>query len=103
MDCTTKFTKNEKKVEKIKTGMNHEEYILYKLSKLSNVNKALAKDMVKSLGEWTNPKEAAEYLTKYISTIYDKINSKEILARKLGNKYVIYTKSLVLLLEEIND
>lgn len=98
-----KNKKSGKKVERIKTGMNHEEYILYKLSKLSKVDKKLARAMVKELGEWTSPKKAAAYLTKYVSTIYEKINSKEIFARKVGNKYLILTESLILLLEELDN
>ena len=97
------LSKNKRNSSKVSQSMTYEEYIMYKLSKLSKVDKKLAKSMVNKLGEWTNPKDAAEYLTKYVSTIYEKINSKEILAKKLGNKYLIYTESLILLLEEIED
>lgn len=98
-----KNKKSGKKTRKITVGMTYEEYILYKLSKLSKVDKKLAKAMVKDLGVWTNPKKAAAYLTKYVSKIYEKISAKEIFAKKVGHKYLILTESLVLLLEGLDD
>ena len=92
-----------KKNDKIKKdNMTSEEYILYKLSKLSKVNKHISKNMVKQLGYLITPQEAAEYLGKCVSTIYEKIKNKEILAKKMGNKYKICTETLILLLEEID-
>ncbi len=98
-----KNKRSGRKTGKITVGMNHEEYIFYKLSRLSKVDKKLARARVRDLGVWTSPKKAAAYLTKYVSTIYEKINSKEIFAKKVGNKYLILTESLVLLLEGIDN
>ena len=97
-----KNKRSGRKTGKITVGMNHEEYIFYKLSRLSKVDKKLAR-AIKRFRVWTSPKKAAAYLTKYVSTIYEKINSKEIFAKKVGNKYLILTESLVLLLEGIDN
>ncbi len=82
--------------------MTSEEYILYKMSKLSKVDKYISKNMVKELGYLITPQKAADYLGKSVSTIYEKIKNKEILTRKLGNKYRICSDTLILLLEDID-
>lgn len=80
--------------------MSNEEYIFKKLEKLSPVDKILSDKIVKSLGkEWTTPKEVADYLGRHINTIYEKINSGEILSRKIGVRRVIYTPSIILIME----
>lgn len=82
--------------------MTSEEYILYRLSKLSKVNKHISKKIVKELGYLITPQKVAEYLGKSVSTIYEKIRNKEILAKKIGNKYRICSESLILLFEDID-
>lgn len=80
--------------------MSNEEYILKKLENLSPVNRAISERIVKSLGkEWATPKEVADYLGRYINTIYEKINNGEILSRKIGVRRVIYTPSIILIME----
>lgn len=80
--------------------MSNEEYILKKLENLSPVNRAISERIVKSLGkEWATPKEVADYLGRHINTIYKKINNEEILSRKIGVRRVIYTPSIILIME----
>ncbi len=80
--------------------MSNEEYIFKKLEKLSPVDKILSDKIVKSLGkEWATPKEVADYLGRHINTIYEKINNEEILSRKIGVRRVIYTPSIILIME----
>ena len=80
--------------------MSNEEYILKKLENLSPVNRAISERIVKSLGkEWATPKEVAGYLGRHINTIYEKINNGEILSRKIGVRRVIYTPSIILIME----
>ena len=80
--------------------MSNEEYIFKKLEKLSLVDKILSDKIVKSLGkEWATPKEVADYLGRHINTIYEKINNGEILSRKIGVRRVIYTPSIILIIE----
>ncbi|WP_373213556.1 hypothetical protein [Fusobacterium mortiferum] len=45
-----KNKRSGRKTGKITVGMNHEEYIFYKLSRLSKVDKKLARAMVRDLG-----------------------------------------------------
>lgn len=80
--------------------MSNEEYILKKLENLSPVNRAISERIVKSLGkEWATPKEVTDYLGRHINTIYEKINNGEILSRKIGVRRVIYTPSIILIME----
>ena len=80
--------------------MSNEEYILKKLENLSPVNRAISERIVKSLGkEWATPKEVADYLGRHINAIYEKINNGEILSRKIGVRRVIYTPSIILIME----
>jgi len=80
--------------------MSNEEYIFKKLENLSPVNRAISERIVKSLGkEWATPKEVADYLGRHINTIYEKINNGEILSRKIGVRRVIYTPSIILIME----
>lgn len=80
--------------------MSNEEYILKKLENLSPVNRAISERIVKSLGkEWATPKEVVDYLGRHINTIYEKINNGEILSRKIGVRRVIYTPSIILIME----
>lgn len=79
--------------------MEREEYIFKKLGNLSTVDKTLAEEMVKNLGEWTTVKKTAKYFNKHRNTIYDKVEGGDILHKKIGTSIVIYTKSLIFLLE----
>lgn len=80
--------------------MSNEEYIFKKLENLSPADKILSEKIEKSLGkEWVTPKEVAEYLGRHINTIYEKINNEEILSRKIGVRRVIYTPSIILIME----
>ena len=80
--------------------MSNEEYIFKKLENLSPADKILSEKIEKSLGkEWVTPKEVAEYLGRHINTIYEKINNEEILSRKIGVRRVIYTPSIILIIE----
>ncbi len=79
--------------------MEREEYIFKKLGSLSTIDKALADEMVENLGEWTTVKKTAEYFNKHRNTIYDKVESGDIIHKKMGASIVIYTKSLIFLLE----
>ena len=80
--------------------MSNEEYILKKLENLSPVNRAIGERIVKSLGkEWATPKEVADYLGRHINIIYEKINNGENLSRKIGVRRVIYTPSIILIME----
>ena len=79
------------------------EYVSIKQTELENlspVNRAISERIVKSLGkEWATPKEVADYLGRHINTIYEKINNGEILSRKIGVRRVIYTPSIILIME----
>lgn len=80
--------------------MSNEEYILKKLKNLSPADKILSEKIEKSLGkEWVTPKEVAEYLGRHINTIYEKINNEEILSRKIGVRRMIFTPSIILIME----
>lgn len=80
--------------------MSNEEYILKKLENLSPADKILSEKIVKSLGkEWVTPKEVADYLGRHINTIYEKISNKEILSKKIGKRRVIFTPSIILIIE----
>ena len=46
--------------------MEREEYIFKKLGSLSALDKALAEEMVKNLGEWTTVRKAAKWQQKTI-------------------------------------
>ncbi|MBM6690468.1 helix-turn-helix domain-containing protein [Fusobacterium mortiferum] len=80
--------------------MSNEEYIFKKLENLSPADKILSEKIEKSLGkEWVTPKEVAEYLGRHINTIYEKINNEEILSRKIGVRRMIFTPSIILIME----
>ena len=80
--------------------MSNEEYIFKKLENLSPADKILSEKIEKSLGkEWVTPKEVAEYLGRHINIIYEKINNEEILSRKIGVRRMIFTPSIILIME----
>lgn len=80
--------------------MSNEEYIFKKLENLSPEDKILSEKIEKSLGkEWVTPKEVADYLGRHINTIYEKINNEEILSRKIGVRRMIFTPSIILIME----
>lgn len=79
--------------------MNREEYIYKKLESLSSLNKALSQEMVTSLGEWATIEEVAKYLKRHKNTIYDKVDGGDLLYRRIGPSILIYTRSLIFLLE----
>lgn len=79
--------------------MNNEEYILKKLESLSPVDKALVEKMVASLGEWCTVGSVAKYFNKHRNTICERINNGDILYRRIGVNFLIYTRSLIFLLE----
>ena len=79
--------------------MEREEYIFKKLGNLSPMNKTLADEIVKELGEWTTINEVAKYFKKHKNTIYNKVDEGDILHRKMGTSILIYTRSLIFLLE----
>lgn len=79
--------------------MTREEYMYQKIANLSPVNKALAEEMVEHLGEWATINKVAEYFNKHRNTIYSRVENEDIFYRKLGTGILIYTKSLIFLLE----
>lgn len=79
--------------------MTREEYMYQKIAELSPVNKDLSQKMVNHLGEWTTINEVAKYFKKHRNTIYDKVDNGDIFYRKLGTGILIYTRSLIFLLE----
>lgn len=79
--------------------MNNEEYILKKLESISSTDKVLSKEIVTTLGEWATVEEVAKYLKKHRNTICEKINNGDILYRRIGVSFLIYTRSLIFLLE----
>ncbi len=79
--------------------MEREEYIFKKLGNFSALDKALSEEMVKHLGEWATIDEVAKYFKRHKNTIYDKVEGGDVIHRKIGNKILIYTKSLIFLLE----
>lgn len=79
--------------------MNNEEYILKKLESLSPVDKALSKEIVATLGEWATTEKVARYFNKHRNTITYKLEEGNILYRKIGPNTLIYTRSLIFLLE----
>ena len=79
--------------------MEREEYIFKKLGNLSPMNKTLADEIVKELGEWATINEVAKYFKKHRNTIYTKVEEGDILYRKIETSILIYTRSLIFLLE----
>ncbi|BBA50793.1 helix-turn-helix domain-containing protein [Fusobacterium varium] len=79
--------------------MDREEYIYRKLEGLSSLNKALSQEMVASLGEWATIEEVAKYLKRHKNTIYDKVDGGDLLYRRIGPSILIYTRSIIFLLE----
>ena len=79
--------------------MDREEYIYRKLEGLSSLNKALSQEMVASLGEWATIEEVAKYLKRHENTIYDKVDGGDLLYRRIGPSILIYTRSIIFLLE----
>lgn len=79
--------------------MEREEYIYKKLGNLSALDKALAEEIVEHIGEWATINEAAKYFNKHRNTICYKLEEGDILYRKIGTSILIYTRSLIFLLE----
>ena len=79
----------------------NEIYILKKLERLSKEDVILAEEMVKKLGEWTTVSNVAKYLSKSRRAIYQRVDNDKLLVRKIGSSVVIYTRSIVLILEKI--
>lgn len=79
--------------------MSNEEYILRKLDNLSPVDKILCEKIVKALGEWCSIKKVAKYLDSHPNTIYEKVSEGEIISRRVKGKILIYSQSLVLIME----
>ena len=79
--------------------MNSEEYIYRKLDTLSSLDKVLSEEMVKYLGEWATIDDVAKYFKKHRNTICYKLEAGDILPRRIGTSILIYTRSLIFLLE----
>lgn len=79
--------------------MNSEEYIYRKLENLSSLDKALSEEIVRHLGEWTTIDNVAKYFKKHRNTICSKLEAGDILYRRIGTSILIYTRSLIFLLE----
>ncbi|WP_278571996.1 helix-turn-helix domain-containing protein [Fusobacterium ulcerans] len=79
--------------------MEREEYIFKKLGNISALDKALAEKIVEDIGEWATVNEVAKYFKKHRNTIYNKVEEGDILHRKMGTSILIYTRSLIFLLE----
>lgn len=79
--------------------MSNEEYIFKKLENLSPVDKILSDKIVKTLGEWSSIKKVAKYLDSHPNTIYEKVSEGEIISRRVKGKILIYSQSLVLIME----
>lgn len=79
--------------------MSNEEYILKKLENLSPANKILSDKIVKSLGEWSSIKKVANYLDCHPNTIYEKVSEGEVISRRIKGKILIFSQSLVLIME----
>ena len=79
--------------------MEREEYIFKKLGNLSPMNKTLADEIAKELGEWATINEVAKYFNKHRNTICYKLEEGDIIYRKIGTSILIYTRSLIFLLE----
>ncbi|WP_308008053.1 helix-turn-helix domain-containing protein [Fusobacterium varium] len=79
--------------------MNREEYIYKQLEKLSSLDKALSQEIAVSLGEWATIEEVAKYLKRHKNTIYDKVDGGDLLYRRIGPSILIYTRSIIFLLE----
>ena len=90
----------ERKYCREEITMNTETYILTKLSNLSEEDELLAQEIEKRLGPWSTPLDVSKYLKRHITTIYDMIDNKEILGRKMKGRLRIFSKSLVLILEK---
>lgn len=81
-------------------SMSQDEYIIHKLHNLSNIDQMLSEDIEEDLGRWCTIDEAAKYLKKHKNSIYNRVNNKEVLSKKFSNNKLIYSKSLILLLDE---
>ena len=79
--------------------MEREEYIFKKLGNISALDKALAEKIVEDIGEWATINEVTKYFKKHRNTIYNKVEEGDILHRKMGTSILIYTRSLIFLLE----
>ncbi|MCB8564793.1 helix-turn-helix domain-containing protein [Fusobacterium ulcerans] len=79
--------------------MEREEYIFKKLGNISALDKALAEKIVEDIGEWATVNEVAKYFKKHRNTIYNRVEEGDILHRKMGTSILIYTRSLIFLLE----
>ncbi|MEE0137661.1 helix-turn-helix domain-containing protein [Fusobacterium ulcerans] len=79
--------------------MEREEYIFKKLGNISALDKALAEKIVEDIGEWATVNEVAKYFKKHRNTIYNRVEEGDILHRKIGTSILIYTRSLIFLLE----
>lgn len=79
--------------------MNREEYIYKQLGNLSSLDKALSQEIAVYLGEWATIEEVAKYLKRHKNTIYDKVDGGDLLYRRLGPSILIYTRSIIFLLE----
>ena len=79
--------------------MTREEYIYKQLVNLSPLDKALSQEIAATLGEWATIEEVAKYLKKHKNTIYDKVDGGDFLYRRIGPSILIYTRSIIFLLE----
>lgn len=79
--------------------MTREDYMCQKLGSLSNFDKLLVEEMVEQLGEWATIDSVAKYFKRHRNTISYKLDAGDILYKRIGNKILIYTKSLIFLLE----
>ena len=75
-------------------------YILKRLKELSEEDQLLAEEMVRSLDEWCRVEEVASYLKKSTRSIYQRIANDEIISRHYGNNVIIFTRSLIFILEK---
>ena len=79
--------------------MYTDNYIHKKLEVMPPFEKQLSEELTQKLGDWTTVDEVAGYLKKHRNTIYNRVAAGDVISRKVGNKIIIYTKSLVFLLE----
>ena len=80
--------------------MYTDNYIHKKLESMSPVEKHLSEEIAIKLGEWATIKETAAYLKKHRNTIYNRVKEGSVISRKVGTHILIYTKSLIFLLED---
>ena len=80
--------------------MYTDNYIHKKLEAMPSFERHLSEELAQKLGDWSTVNEAAAYLKKHPNTIYNRVAAGDVISRKVGNKIIIYSKSLIFLLED---